>query len=47
MMMMERPETARAEWNHSCTAGCPNPCPYSNVVERTEGDIALSPEMTV
>jgi hypothetical protein len=24
------PVTIRAEWNHSCTSQCPNPCPASS-----------------
>lgn len=33
--VLER-ETIRAEWNHSCTSQCPNPCPYSSVLDVPE-----------
>lgn len=32
-----------AEWNHSCTAQCPNPCPASSLVTMPEIDITASP----
>lgn len=40
-------ETApRSEWNHSCTAQCPNPCPAAGCVATPETDTVVSPEMT-
>lgn len=42
---MERPAEIRSEWNHSCTGQCPQPCPYSSMVERPEVDVVMAPRM--
>lgn len=38
--VLER-EEPRAEWNHSCTPQCPNPCPASNVVELPQPEVVV------
>jgi hypothetical protein len=34
--VLERETEIRSEWNHSCTAQCPQPCPYSNTLDVPE-----------
>ncbi|MEW1679304.1 hypothetical protein AB0O47_39555 [Streptomyces noursei] len=45
-LLLERPTDTTAEWNHSCTSQCPNPCPASGSVATPEVDVYESPQMT-
>jgi hypothetical protein len=45
--MTEPITEARNEWNHSCTAQCPNPCPAANVIDLPEITIPDTPEMLI
>lgn len=41
---IDRPAAPSAEWNHSCTDQCPNPCPAaSSLVDTPEIIVPESP----